>query len=346
MSIVVFKKLSNVSRAGIKEKLNEILSELDLHENKVGESCLLKINAMSDEMLPGRNTSPWFLESVIELLKDRYPGTKFTIGDTDVAGKAQMEAACRTWGYNDIAKKHNVNIVNLAKQPIVSIKTEHPVCENMELPEIVVKSDSIINLPVLKTHVVGGITCALKNHWGLLPRFRYQLHPWVSEVIAEINFQVKHTVCTLVDGTVCMEGSGPKVGIPRIANVLFGGFDRVAVDSAVLEFMKMDHNLAPHVKKSEERGVGSMQFEISGDEFVPEQFELPEKGKDVVAKVESILRKIPLIGKVLYWPPIANVLGYIGTQYNRKVWMNIVGKKYIKILKKHPDYGAEFGPLD
>lgn len=348
MSVVAFRRLASISQQSIRETIADIIGQLQLTDELLGETCLLKINAMSDELFPGRNTSPWVLDGVLSVLAEMFPGTGLIIVDSDVAGSRQFARACRNWGYNAIAEEHGVPIRNLAKEPTVAITTSNPVIPEMDLPELVTQADSIINLPVLKTHVLpgAGITCALKNHWGMLPRVRYQHHPHLVEVIAEINRQISHTVCTLVDGTICIEGSGPKTGTPRVANVLFGGTDRVAVDAAAMAFIGMDPAIAPHVKRAEEYGVGSMDFEIQGDEFVPEAFAMPDQSKDIVSMIESRLRRIPVLGPILYRPSIARVLGLIGTQYNKLIWMNLQGRKHVRAILDNPDYGPQFQSLE
>ncbi len=304
-SPVYFRRISPPSAASIGKTIDDFIESLSLTGALLGKNCLLKINAMSDELLPGRNTSPWVLAGTLDSVLRRFPNVHFQIVDADVAGSRQFAKACKNWGYDAIAASRGVPLVNLSEQPTRTIGTSNPVCPVMEFPAVVMDADSIINLPVLKTHVITGISCALKNHWGLLPRFRYQYHPHAAAVIAEINRQIKQTVCTIVDGTICMEGSGPKTGVPRICNVLLAGRDRVAVDSAVLAFMGMDAAQAPHVRKAEEFGVGTTAFEIRGDSFAAAGFQLPVRAKDLVSQLEAMLRGIPLLGRVLYWPPIA-----------------------------------------
>ena len=68
-----------------------------------------------------------------------------------------------------IAKRRDVPVVNLSGVTRGAGADLEPMLSRMELPELVLEADSIINLPVVKTHVLTGISCALKNHWGLLP---------------------------------------------------------------------------------------------------------------------------------------------------------------------------------
>jgi uncharacterized protein (DUF362 family) len=341
---VIFKRLESPSADSIRAAIENIIDRLRLNSELLGKRSLLKINAMSDELFPGRNTSPWVLDGALSVLQTRFPGTEFLIVDADVAGSRQFDRACEQWGYSAIARRRDARVVNLSESPVVTVPTSNPCCRALEFPKIVLEAGSIINLPVVKTHVLTGISCALKNHWGLLPRLRYQYHPFVNEVVAEINRQIKHTIATIADGTICIEGSGPKTGLPRVCNVLFAGRDRVAVDAAVLDFIGMDRALAPHVTKAEEYGIGRTVFEIVGDELVRMQFKLPKKSSDVVSQIESTLRKVPGLGPLLYRPRIARVLGYIGTEYNRRVWMTLFGKRHLARLERDPHYGPEFWP--
>lgn len=345
MSIVGFKRVALVSRDGVEQALRSLLDLVAPAEEQLGTDVLVKLNAMSDELFPGRNTSPWVLDAALAILRERYPRARWTIIDTDVAGSRQFERACKNWGYDAIARKHGVAVRNLSHAPTVRVQTGNPRVPVIDLPRLITDSSAIVNLPVLKTHVLSGITCALKNHWGLLPRVRYQFHPVLHEVIAEINRQIRNTVLNIVDATICIEGSGPKTGVPRVANVLLASRDRVAVDSAVLDFIGMDPKLAPHVGRAEELGVGSTGFELVGDPFARDPFVLPRQSGDLVSWLETRMRGLPLLGPVFYWPPISQVLGQIGTQYNKHVWMNLRGRKHVAAIRRHPQHGAQFESL-
>lgn len=342
MSKVVFKRVPRGTPADIARTLGDALSLIALPAAEVGDTSLVKLNAMSDEFFPGRNTSPWVLDAMLAWLRTTYPKATFSLADTDVAGSRQFARACHNWGFDAIARRHRVPIVNLSRVDTLPVQTDNPRLPTLDLPRPVVEASSIINVPVLKTHVLSGITCALKNHWGLLPRVRYQFHPILSEVIATINAAIRQTVLTVVDGTVCIEGAGPKTGVPRIANVLLAGRDRVAVDAAVMSFIGMPASMAPHVERAAQMGVGTTAFEIAGDPFTTEPFDLPVQSKDIVSLIESKVRRIPVVGTVAYSPPVARVLGLIGTQYNKLVWMNLHGRRHIERIRHDADYGAEF----
>jgi uncharacterized protein (DUF362 family) len=341
---VVFKKVGSATAAGVRAAVETVLADAGL-ESLAGKRIFLKINAMSREVLPGRNTSPWVLDAVLAYLRARVSGLELMVGDADAAGFRQLHDAWRNWGYAEIARRYQARLVNLSDEEFVPVAIESPLCSSLELPRVVMEADAILNLPVLKTHVLTGITGCLKNHWGLLPRLRYQHHVHVAEFIAEINALIRQTVYNLVDATVAIEGSGPKTGRPRTCGVIVGGSDRVAVDAALLAFMSLPEDLAPHVALSERRGVGTRAFQVAGDGFAPVRFEPPSVGKDVVSLLERMLRGLPVLGPHFYHPRVASVLGLVGTKYNELVWFRLVGRRLVREFLENSAYRAEFEPL-
>jgi uncharacterized protein (DUF362 family) len=325
--------------------VERVLEFAGLTDGEVGGRCLIKINAMSQEVLPGRNTSPWLVEAVLGQMRERHPATTFALADSDVAGYPQFGRACRHWGYSDIAARHGVQIINLARQDYREVTTGNQACPVLAFPQAVFSADSIINLPVMKTHVLSGISCCLKNHWGLLPRLRYQFHQQVHQVIAEINRQVGQTVFNILDATVAMEASGPKTGLPRACGLILAGRDRVAVDAAALDYMGLDRAMAPHVALSQEAGVGSMDYTRAGDPVEPVGFIPPQLGQDLVSLLERRLRAIPGLGKLLYRPEIAPLLGWVGTQYNEQVWFRRQGRALLQEILQNSPWGVEYHSL-
>jgi len=55
-----------------------------------------------------------------------------------------------------------------------------------ELSDILLNCDALINMPVLKAHMISGITFAMKNHYGTLRRPE-SLHRNIGRAIAELN---------------------------------------------------------------------------------------------------------------------------------------------------------------
>src|SRR6266699_2984800 len=82
----------------------------------------------------------------------------------------------------------------------------------------------LINLPVLKTHVVSTMTLGMKNVMGILPRpDRRSMHTFgIDQSIVDMNRGIKPDL-TIVDGSVGQDGEGPLYGDKADLQVLVAG---------------------------------------------------------------------------------------------------------------------------
>src|SRR5260370_21216864 len=89
----------------------------------------------------------------------------------------------------------------------------------------------LINLPVLKTHVVSTMTLSMKNPMGILPRpDRRSMHTLgIDQCIVDMNRGIRPDL-TIVDGSVGQDGEGPVYGDKADLQVLVAGRDSLAVD--------------------------------------------------------------------------------------------------------------------
>ncbi|MDR2158856.1 MAG: DUF362 domain-containing protein [Treponema sp.] len=117
--------------------------------------------------------------------------------------------------------------------------------------------DFMINLPVLKGHCQTLLTCALKNHKGILPDFekrrfhRLGLH----KPIAHLNTVARNDFI-LVDG-ICGDPDFEEGGSPVYAGRLFAARDPVLCDAWAAAQMGLDAAAIPYIGLAEELGVGT-----------------------------------------------------------------------------------------
>ena len=83
------------------------------------------------------------------------------------------------------------------------------------------EADAIIDFAKLKTHAMAGMTCAVKNFFGVIPGTRkpefHYMHPRTEDfcdMLCDLAACIKPRL-TLVDAVLCMEGNGPTQGKPR-----------------------------------------------------------------------------------------------------------------------------------
>lgn len=114
--------------------------------------------------------------------------------------------------------------------------------EKLFLPKTLLNADLIVSVPKLKTHHWAGVTCAMKNFFGVMPGVVYGwpknvLHyAGIENSILDINSTVKPHLA-IVDGIVGMEGDGPIMGTPKQLGCIVMGRNLPAVDATCVRLM-------------------------------------------------------------------------------------------------------------
>ncbi len=136
----------------------------------------------------------------------------------------------------------------------------------------------LINLPVLKSHVVSMMTLGMKNPMGLLPRpDRRAMHTFgIDQSIVDMNLAIQPAL-TIIDGSVGQDGEGPLYGDKADLQVLVAGRDSLAVDLVACQLVGVKPRAIPHLKLAlEQRGKPS--WTIAGEEIsVIKKFRLPRR---------------------------------------------------------------------
>jgi uncharacterized protein (DUF362 family)/Pyruvate/2-oxoacid:ferredoxin oxidoreductase delta subunit len=131
------------------------------------------------------------------------------------------------------------------------------------VPKIVRDVDAIIALPKLKTHVLTGMTGAVKLTYGYLPgvtkaeyHFSCGKDPGrFAELLADLHGTFPPAL-SLMDAIVAMEGNGPQSGLPREVGLLMAGRSAPALDFAAATIMGFDPLAVLPLRNLAERGTG------------------------------------------------------------------------------------------
>ncbi|MGZ4849651.1 MAG: DUF362 domain-containing protein [Halobacteriota archaeon] len=138
----------------------------------------------------------------------------------------------------------------------------------------------IINLPVLKTHVVSTMTLGMKNPMGVLPRpDRRDMHTLgISQCIVDMNRGITPDL-TIVDGSMGQDGEGPLYGEEADLQAFVAGRDSLAVDLVCCQLVGVKAHDVPHLKLALEQ-MGKPAWTLVGDDIsVIKQFRLPKQKK-------------------------------------------------------------------
>jgi len=120
--------------------------------------------------------------------------------------------------------------------------TQH---KQLFLPRTLLSADLVVSMPKLKKHHWVGVTCSMKNLFGVMPGIVYGwpknvLHyAGIENSILDINQTVKPDLA-IVDGIVGMEGDGPIMGSAKPVGVIVVGCNLPAVDATCTRIMGLN----------------------------------------------------------------------------------------------------------
>lgn len=121
------------------------------------------------------------------------------------------------------------------------------------LPKTILTADWVVSMPKLKTHHWMGVTCAMKNLFGVMPGIIYGwpknvLHyHGIAESILDIQAAVKPNLA-IVDGIVGMEGDGPIMGSAKHSGCIIMGKNSAAVDATATRVMGLNPYGVPYLQ--------------------------------------------------------------------------------------------------
>lgn len=302
-----------------------------------GADVSLKPNLCFDYLMPGAQTSPWVLEGVVETIRD-YVGRIYVVeADTYTT---RVERAVRVTRILDVCQRYDLEWINMSKGRFVTVPLANSLVlgNQVDIPEILTKTQ-LITVPVLKTHCLTGITGAIKNQWGCLKRLRLNYHGVINKALADLNAVVKPQFCVM-DGTVCIEGPGPKQGWPRVADLVMASADNVALDAVAARIIGLVSEHIEHIQLCAQRGSGIAdleQIEISG-EWTNLRFK-PAK-KNIVAFFDIFFRR-PFFEQLLFHTPLF-ALVRLAAISNYIVWMGLYGRQHRNRILYQTRYGAQW----
>ncbi|NCB50746.1 MAG: DUF362 domain-containing protein [Clostridia bacterium] len=269
-----------------------------------GMKIAIKTNLVA-KMKPetGAVTHPALVAELCRMLSER--GASVTVGDSPGGPFTSV------W----VSSIYNGTGMRAVEAAGAKLNCNFSVCE-VNLPEgVSVKSfpytswleeaDAIIDFAKLKTHGLTGITCAVKNFFGVIPGTRkpefHYMHPRVDDfcnMLVDLNLYVKPRL-TLVDAGLCMEGNGPTQGKPRFMGALIAADTTFNADLLCAHLIGLENENAPTIKAAIERGLCPDSWEklkIAGD---PAAFAKPDFEKLPVQDNLRFKGKSPLVSKFL-----------------------------------------------
>ena len=226
-----------------------------------GARVLIKPNLVAAPPTPqsGACTSAAVCRALCDVIAD-LGGSPF-IAESSARG-IDTEEVMRFMGYSAL-RDEGYEVIDLKRTQRVRV----PVPEGVVLEEVttwrpVVEADTIVSVPVLKTHDQTDTSLSLKNLKGLvIDADKRRIHQvGVFQGVCDL-IRLFKPAFALIDGLIGQEGLGPVFGLPVEMGLLIAGRELLAVDvvgSAAMGFAPEEVRL---LTIAAERGLGSLALD-------------------------------------------------------------------------------------
>lgn len=318
------------------------------------QDLLIKLNLSWTKYFPACSSEPWQVEGVIKtLLEDGYPsGRLHPIENKTVVTNPRQGAQNNLW--MPILERYGLPFTPLPEvewviYPFKSklLKLHEIFPEGIYIPKMF-PGKNILHLPTLKTHGHTVTTGSIKNSFGgLLKEVRHYAHEFIHEVMVDLlimQTELHPGIFTVMDGTVCGDGAGPRTMIPRIKNYILASNDSVAIDAIAAKMMGFDPLAIPYLRMCYEKGLGMgdpREIQIVGEDISEVNFGF-QTSRSFVIWGDQMLRKGPLrfLKKIALHSPLWVWAPMASNVYHDLLWYPLIGKKRIKAFMK-----TEWGQL-
>lgn len=222
-----------------------------------GMRILLKPNLVEPHpSRPHMTTHPAVIAAAIAAFRGW--GAEVAVGEAPGHMRDSRQAV-EASGLGEILRAERLRFADLNYQPSAwrPNRGRCSTLQGLHLPQSVVEADLIVSLPKLKTHHWAGVTCSMKNLYGVLPGLKYGWpknvlhHHGIPQTVADINCSVGRTLA-IVDAIDCMEGDGPILGSCKTLGLVIVGASLPAVDATAARIMDLDPNRVSYLQLARE----------------------------------------------------------------------------------------------
>jgi len=304
---------------------------------------LLKLNLSWTKYYPACSSQPWQLEGVVQtLLEDGYERSRLLpVENKTVVTDPWQGAANNRW--LPVLERHGLRFTALPEvewtvrrftSPLLMLNRIFP--DGIEIPAMY-EGKNVLHLPTVKTHGHATTTGSIKNSFGgLLKEVRHYAHKHMHEVLVDLLMMQKEIhpgIFTVMDGTVCGDGAGPRTMVPVTGNVILAGADSAAIDAVAARLMGFDPMSIPYLRLCHERGLGiadPRQIDLVGDDISAMNLHF-KVSRSLVIWGDQMLRRGPLrfLEKVALHSPLVVWAPFASNLYHDSLWYPTIGRRRI-----------------
>lgn len=223
-------------------------------------------------------TTSRVVRDVVTMLKERGIDD-ITIGEGTVVydpkDRETQAHAFEHLGYNELARRFGVKVVNIFERPFEKIAIDDR--NSLNFNADMLQSDFVVNLPVLKTHAQTVVSLGIKNLKGTIDiNSRKKCHS--ADEVRDLHYMVSRLAdrlppsLTLLDGIYTNERGPGFDGKIRRSNLLVASPDILSADKVGARILGYEPSDVPHLVHAANRWGRSL--DLSDTDVVGEP--LPE----------------------------------------------------------------------
>jgi uncharacterized protein (DUF362 family) len=177
-------------------------------------------------------------------------------------------------GYSEFSKAQRIPLVNLHTGEFVDVRIPDALLfDKLTLHRSVPETDLLCSVPMMKTHILAGVTLGMKNLIGLYPGAIYQalrgdMHDRAMKVepsatAAPILDMVRASKLGLVviDGSSAMQGNGPTGGTQVPMETIIAGTNPLATDMVAASLMGFEPDEVSTFRWAHKVGLGPRRLD-------------------------------------------------------------------------------------
>lgn len=283
--------------------LKNLLDAIEgLDEIRAGMKVGIKANLVS-MMKPdaAATTHPAVIKALAKMLVEK--GAIVTIGDSPggpFTGLYLHKVYQATGMLNLVSDQIFVN-EDFSQTDIVF--SEGKAANSFAVTSWILEQDYLINFCKLKTHGMMGMSCAVKNLFGIIPgtmkpeyHFRFPRPELFADMLLDLNEYLRPGL-HIVDAVEGMEGNGPTAGTPRHIGALLAGKSPYSLDMVCAGLIGLKKEDILTLERAYLRDLGPEsveQVQIVGDlsSYVIDDYQVLPTKRGILFEGEGIKGKL------------------------------------------------------
>ena len=219
MELVSVIKLENYNIDEVFKAVKRSITEINFKIPR-NKTILIKPNILAQNKPEQHSITHYsVVDALCRIFKEK--NCKIIIGESIAFyQKGLTQKAFITSKIKEVADKYNAKLIPFDEQPLIRIKDKLTGLNEIYLPEILMKTDYVINVPKLKTHSGLGLSGGIKNMFGCMPGgYKQKTHILVnndfelSDVFIDIC-EIVRPKLTVMDAVIGLDGGPSAMGKP------------------------------------------------------------------------------------------------------------------------------------